>query len=132
LSFFLYAEQKVTAPEKPKKKEILPELREAKSKAVDKTPTIKAAPTEVRITSAQLSAEDIQKRKEYLCQQRDKLLKAKGGRSKLVQHAEKNQEAPQTTSEGQQDKDMTEDSELAIQLRRALVNRLKAEVINKT
>jgi len=84
----------------------------------------------VPVSPKRLNDEEIQKRKEYLCRQRDKLLQAKG--------KPKNASAESKTAESD-DANFTEDehttqdqeSEEALQMRRALVNRLKAEVINK-
>jgi hypothetical protein len=72
-----------------------------------------------------LSEEEIQKRKEYLCRQRDKLLEARG-KSKTS-----SKEATEIDDSYEEENVIEKEPEEAIQMRRALVNRLKSEIINK-
>lgn len=76
-----------------------------------------------------LSEEEIQKRKEYLCKQRDKLLQARG-KSKIASSEGGNEERGIEES-FEEENVIDKEPEEAIQMRRALVNRLKSEIINK-
>ncbi|KAF4519810.1 hypothetical protein B566_EDAN006824 [Ephemera danica] len=81
--------------------------------------------------STELSPDEIKKRKEYLCQQRDKLLNAKG-RGKTTRPVETKLNQLQLEEHDQTANTIsTEESDQSMQLRRALVNRLKTEVIKK-
>jgi hypothetical protein len=88
------------------------------SAEMEKSPKLQMNPTTL--------SEDIQKRKEYLCRQRDKLLQAKG-KSKA------SKEIKNEPNIKEQEEELVHEieSDEAIQIRRALVNRLKAEIINK-
>lgn len=85
-------------------------------------------PSVTTLVTANLTEAEIQKRKEYLCQQRDRLLRAKG-RCKQAPSTEA-QSVAAVKAEGPVIPEPAA-TEQALQLRRALVNRLKAEVINK-
>lgn len=76
-----------------------------------------------------LSDEEIQKRKEYLCRQRDKLLKARGKSKTSSDDGDKG--ATETDNSFEEENVIEKEPEEAIQMRRALVNRLKSEIINK-
>jgi len=76
-----------------------------------------------------LSEEEIQKRKEYLCRQRDKLLQARG-KSKTSSD-EGGKEATKIDDSFEEENVIEKEPEEALQMRRALVNRLKSEIINK-
>ncbi|XP_059470027.1 cilia- and flagella-associated protein 36 [Neocloeon triangulifer] len=77
-----------------------------------------------------LTEEEIQKRKDYLCKQRDKLMQAKG-KSKTSASLDKVPDKEDEAAGGSALYTEKEESEDALQMRRALVNRLKAEIINK-
>jgi hypothetical protein len=76
-----------------------------------------------------LSEEEIQKRKEYLCRQRDKLLQARGKSKTSTDEGGK--DAIEIDDSYEQENVIEKEPEQAIQMRRALVNRLKSEIINK-
>lgn len=76
-----------------------------------------------------LSEEEIQKRKEYLCRQRDKLLQARGKSKTSSDEAGK--VATEIDDAFEEENVIEKEPEEAIKMRRALVNRLKSEIINK-
>jgi hypothetical protein len=76
-----------------------------------------------------LSEEEIQKRKEYLCRQRDKLLQARGKSKTSSDEAGK--VATEIDDAFEEENVIEKEPEEAIRMRRALVNRLKSEIINK-
>ncbi|XP_065340142.1 cilia- and flagella-associated protein 36 [Cloeon dipterum] len=102
-------------------------LAEDTRKVEAPTTSKKERKTEAPKKPEALTEEEIKRRKEYLCQQRDKLLLAKG-KTRPQEAAEKKK--VEIVTEEHEITHQTE-SEEALQMRRALVNRLKAEIINK-